>query len=92
MQPIVPLLLTAIILAATASAAERTLLLRHAEAGQAQQELATAVRALLRFEKVDLDAGRLTVVGAEDQIQAAEWLLAELDRPAAGERPRARCL
>ncbi|MBL8211791.1 MAG: hypothetical protein JNK87_13825 [Bryobacterales bacterium] len=69
----------------SAAAADRTLTIRHAGSTQAQNELATAVRSILELPSVNTDTDRrtLTISGTDTQIAAAEWLLAELDKPAA---------
>lgn len=65
------------------AAADRTLPFRHARTPQSHQELATAVRSILALPRADVDTDRqtLTISGADSQIRAAEWLLAEIDRP-----------
>lgn len=62
----------------------RTLPVRNAATPQAQQELATILRSLLELPSVttDPEARTLTIGGTDPQITAAEWLLAEIDRPA----------
>ena len=77
----------------SAVGADRTLNLRNASSIQSQQELATLMRATLEITsaKVDTDRRTLTISGTDSQISAAEWLLAEIDRPAATpiNKPRA---
>ncbi len=79
--------------AVSAVAADRTLIIRNANSIQSQQEVATLLRATLEIgsAKVDTDHHTLTISGTEGQIIAAEWLLAEIDRPTAtpGDKPRA---
>ncbi len=79
--------------ALSALGADRTLIIRNAKSIQSQQELATLLRATLEIvsAKVDPDRHTLTISGSESQIIAAEWLLAEIDRPAAtpGDKPHA---
>lgn len=74
-----------------AEGAERTLPIRNAASPQAQQELATVVRTILELPSltVDTEAHQMTFGGTDSQIAAAEWLLAETDRPvaASGARP-----
>lgn len=77
----------------SAAAADRTLNIRHASSEQAQNELATAVRSILELPSVNTDTDRrtLTISGTDTQIEAAEWLLTEIDKPAAqlGDKPSA---
>jgi hypothetical protein len=65
--------------------AERSFPIRHAEGDRARQELATLVRAELEIRDLQLDneQSALRVAGSEAQMTAAEWLLAEIDKPAA---------
>lgn len=75
----------------SAAAADRTLSIRHASSTQSQYELATVVRSILEIQSVNVDTASrtLAISGTEGQMHAAEWLLAELDKPGSqpGDKP-----
>lgn len=63
----------------------RVFFLANAATAQSHQELATCVRALLEIRRLftNTKAKAIIVRGTAGQLRAAEWLIPEMDRPAA---------
>ncbi len=74
-----------------AQEAGKTLRFAHTSQEINMQEIATVVRAIVEIRDVSMDtAGRtLSLKGSPQQMQAAEWVFQELDRPLAAAPPAA---
>lgn len=83
---------TLALLAAMAQAQEdRTFRFRNAATDQDFQDIATAAVTASGLKAKSIDAGlrELTMSGPAEQIRVAEWVIAELDRPASSTPPPA---
>jgi len=90
MQAKVIELTVAVLFASVASgqSVDRVFRFRDTQTVQGYQEMATVLRTVAGIRELSVDTAKasLTVHGAADQIELAEWLFSELDQPAGGRK------
>jgi len=73
-----------LLLAAVAFADERTVTVANAPSGPAMQEMATVLRTVIDIPKVTVNPASFILEGTPAQLDAAEWVIHQLDKPPGG--------